>query len=112
MRTFEPSLNAALALAKHIVVVDSGSTDGTKELCVAHGITPIHRDWTTPVEQKTFAMSLCTQSPWILLLDSDETILEDLAHNIRAAIELIMSAREPSHCRQRTQCHINKSTWA
>jgi hypothetical protein len=103
MRTFEPSLNAALALAKHIVVVDSGSTDGTKELCVAHGITPIHRDWTTPVEQKTFAMSLCTQSPWILLLDSDETILEDLAHNIRAAIETATP--------QTNGFEVNRVTW-
>jgi glycosyltransferase involved in cell wall biosynthesis len=87
MRTIKRSLESALALSDHVVVVDSGSTDGTIDLCRDHGIETIHRDWTNPTEQKAFAMSFCKERPWVLLLDSDETVLEDLAPAIRKAIE-------------------------
>ena len=67
---------------RKVFVVDSGSTDGTIELCRDHGIETIHRDWTNPTEQKAFAMSFCKERPWVLLLDSDETVLEDHAGNL------------------------------
>ena len=86
MGTLKPSLEAALALSDHVVVVDSGSTDGTIEFCREHGIETIHRDWTNPTEQKAFAMSFCSERTWVLLLDSDETVLDDLAPEIRKAI--------------------------
>lgn len=86
MRTMERSLESALRLSSHVVVVDSGSTDGTIEHCRSLGVEPVHRDWTNPTEQKAFAMSFCSESTWLLLLDSDETVLDDLAPAIRAAL--------------------------
>ncbi|MDG2021184.1 MAG: glycosyltransferase family 2 protein [Phycisphaerales bacterium] len=86
MRTMPRALSAACALTKNIVVVDSGSTDGTIDLCRKHGIEPVHRDWTNPAEQKKFAMSLCSGTIWTLVLDSDEVVTEDLASEIRRAI--------------------------
>ena len=86
MRTIERSLRSALNLSGRIVAVDSGSTDGTKELCRELGVEVVHRDWTNPTEQKSFGMSLCADSPWTLVLDSDETIQDDLAESIRNAI--------------------------
>ena len=86
MRTLRRSLAAACSLSKRIVAVDSGSTDGTLELLGEHSVEVHHRDWTTTVEQKTFAMGHCAQSKWTLLLDSDETVNDDLAQAIRAAI--------------------------
>lgn len=86
MRTIERSLRSALALADRVVAVDSGSTDGTLELCRDLGVETVHRDWTTTAEQKGFAMSLCADSPWTLVLDSDETVQDDLAESIRSSI--------------------------
>jgi glycosyltransferase involved in cell wall biosynthesis len=86
MRTMPRALEAAQALSQNIVVVDSGATDGTLELCRRHGIEPIHRDWTTPAEQKRFALSFCSGTTWSLVLDSDETVLDELAASIRTAI--------------------------
>ena len=103
MRTLPESLEAARSLSKHIVVVDSGSTDGTIELCQSHGIEPTHRDWTTMVEQRSFAMSLCGETPWTLLLDSDETVLDELAVNIRQALAMATA--------QDTGFQVNRVVW-
>jgi len=86
MRTLERSLRSARALSDTIVAVDSGSTDGTLELCREMGVSTTHRDWTTTVEQKQFALSLCADSTWTLILDSDETIEDDLADSIRRVL--------------------------
>lgn len=86
MRTLERSLDASLALSGRVVVVDSGSTDGTLELCRERGVETVHRDWTTMAEQRAFAMSRCLDHPWVLVLDSDETVLDDLAGSIRTAL--------------------------
>ena len=87
MRTLERSLVGALALSRHIYVVDSGSTDGTIEFCRSHGIEPVHRDWTNTVEQKRFIMSFAAEHEWTLLLDSDESLEDDLADSIRESID-------------------------
>ena len=76
---------ASLAWCNEIVVVDSGSTDGTLEICARHGCRVVHRDWTGYVEQKAHALSLCSQ-PWILNLDADEEVSPEL----RAEIQTIL----------------------
>jgi glycosyltransferase involved in cell wall biosynthesis len=103
MKTFPSSLDAARMLSRQIVVVDSGSTDGTIEFCRDHGVNPQHRDWTTPTEQKGFAMSLCADAEWTLLLDSDETILEELGKSIRSNL-----AGADRTC---TGFELNRMTW-
>ena len=103
MRTIERSLESALTLSNRIVVVDSGSTDGTLELCRDRGAEVVHRDWTNPTEQKAFAMSFCTEQAWTLLLDSDETVLEDLADSIRSS----MANASPDE----SGFELNRVTW-
>jgi glycosyltransferase involved in cell wall biosynthesis len=103
MRTLPDSLHAALALSDDIVVVDSGSTDGTIEYCRSHGIEPHHRDWTTPTEQKGVAMERCGDAEWTLLLDSDETISTELSASIQANLS---NAPET-----RTGFELNRMTW-
>ena len=58
MRTIPASLDSIRALADTVVVLDSGSTDGTIEHFREHGIETVHRDFTNPTEQKAHAMSL------------------------------------------------------
>ena len=74
---------ASLAWCDEIVVVDSGSTDATMDLCAAAACRIAHRDWTGYVDQKAHALSLCTQ-PWILNLDADEEVSPELREEIRA----------------------------
>lgn len=80
------SLPRALRLSSRVIAVDSGSTDGTVEYCRELGVEVVHRDWTTMAEQRAFAMSLCSDSAWTLVLDSDESIEDDLASSIRTQL--------------------------
>ena len=65
-----------------VVVVDSGSTDGTLVLVEERArrgqpIRLVHQDWLGYARQKQFALDLATQD-WILSLDADEWIDDDL----------------------------------
>ena len=86
MRTMPRSLESIHGLVDRILVVDSGSTDGTIEFCQDHGAQVIHRDWTNFPEQKTFALECCSDAPWVLNLDSDEYLDEALATDIRSVL--------------------------
>jgi glycosyltransferase involved in cell wall biosynthesis len=68
--------------ASEIIVVDSGSTDGTVE--IARESTPkvIHHEFSDFATQKNFADSLAT-CDWILNLDADEICTDDLAQEIQ-----------------------------
>ena len=64
-------------LVREIVVVDSGSTDGTVALAEAAGARIITQPWLGHSAQKQVALDHCTQ-PWVLLLDCDEELSEKL----------------------------------
>jgi len=72
--------------ADEIVVVVSGSTDGTQAICKQMGAEVIFNEWSGYARQKQFAMD-CTKSEWILNLDADEEISVPLAKEIQYAIE-------------------------
>ena len=78
---------ASLSWCDEIVVVDSGSTDATLDICRSRGCRMAHRDWTGYVEQKAHALSLCTQ-PWILNLDADEEVSPELRDEILTMLGL------------------------
>ncbi len=84
-RTIGRTLDSVRGLAAEIVAVDSGSTDGTIALLEQAGARVIHSDWLGHVRTKQKALEACSQ-PWVLCLDSDESVLEDLAAAIRTAI--------------------------
>lgn len=93
MRTIERSLLAVRSIATRIVVVDSGSTDGTVERCKALGCEVFHRPWHghersgSLATQKQFGIDRIEHEGWILLLDSDEIPTPSLVESIRAAVE-------------------------
>ncbi|MCG3133097.1 MAG: hypothetical protein HMLKMBBP_00190 [Planctomycetes bacterium] len=67
------------------VVVDSHSTDRTRELAAAAGARVIERDWPGHVQQKNFALSEATHD-WVLCLDADERVSPELRASILAAL--------------------------
>jgi glycosyltransferase involved in cell wall biosynthesis len=87
MRTIERSIRSVQALARRIVVVDSGSTDGTQAACRALGADVHEQPWLGYARQKQRSIDLAGDSAWILLLDSDEIATPQLAESIRDALQ-------------------------
>lgn len=76
---------ASAAFADEVVIVDSGSTDGTLEL--ARRLTPrvIAREWPGYAAQKNFAAGEASHD-WILSIDADERLSPELAAEVRALL--------------------------
>jgi Glycosyltransferases involved in cell wall biogenesis len=67
--------------AKEIIVVINDCTDNTKEVAESFGATVIEHAWEGYAKQRNFAQS-CAHEAWILKLDADEVISEELKHSI------------------------------
>lgn len=68
-----------------IVAVDSGSTDDTIPMLREAGARVIESDWLGFVKTKNKALDACT-GEWVLALDSDESVVPELAEAIKQAI--------------------------
>lgn len=76
----------SVSFADEIIVVDSGSTDGTIAIARAHGARVIETpDWPGFGPQKNRALAAAT-GDWVLSLDADEWIEPPLAEEIRAVL--------------------------
>ena len=82
---------ASVRWAGEIVVVDSGSTDGTLEIARGFGARVFERPWPGFAEQKNFALAQCC-GKWILSLDADEELTPALAAEIHALLASATSA--------------------
>lgn len=70
-----------LAFCDEIVVVDSGSTDQTANVARAAGAKVLENSWPGYANQKNFAAAQAAND-WILSLDADEALSDDLAAEI------------------------------
>jgi len=80
----ESNIKAAcesLAWADEIVVVDSGSTDTTRQIAEARGARVITNPWPGFGAQKQFAVDQ-TKHEWIFSLDADERVSDELKRSI------------------------------
>ncbi|HSD39891.1 MAG TPA: glycosyltransferase family 2 protein [Rhodocyclaceae bacterium] len=82
--SLRPTLES-LAFCEEIVVVDSGSTDGTRELAESLGARVITEAWRGFGPQKQFAIDQALND-WVLCVDSDEIVSDDLRQNIEVAL--------------------------
>jgi glycosyltransferase involved in cell wall biosynthesis len=73
----------SVAWADEIVVVDSRSTDLTREIARECGARVIERDWPGFAAQKQFAAESATNE-WIFSLDADERVSDELRASILA----------------------------
>ena len=74
-------LLSVCGLADEIVVVDTGSTDGTIEIAKSYNAKVFNFEWVDDFsEARNYSLSHCT-GDWVLILDADEAI-DKLDHNI------------------------------
>ncbi len=83
---------AGLDWADEIVVLDSGSDDGTQELAARHGARVYHHEWMGGPRQKNYAASLAKHD-WIFFLEADEIISPELAQDIKRVLRNPMNER-------------------
>jgi glycosyltransferase involved in cell wall biosynthesis len=73
----------SVSFCDEIIVVDSHSTDATRELASALGARVIERDWPGYRSQKQFAVD-AARNDWVLCLDADERVTDELRVGIAA----------------------------
>lgn len=88
-------LNAVKDTVDEVIIVDSHSTDRTKEICLQNypDIKFYERKFNGYGEQKNYALSLCSKK-WVLFLDADEIPDEEMLRSIRNVI----SSGNAEHC--------------
>ncbi|MGO1462589.1 MAG: glycosyltransferase family 2 protein [Marinobacter sp.] len=77
------SLAKVVGWVDEIIVVDSGSVDKTREIAESIGARFVYNDWQGFACQKAYAASLC-RNDWVLDLDADEVLSDELVENIKA----------------------------
>jgi glycosyltransferase involved in cell wall biosynthesis len=80
------TIRAVRDLTDDLVVVDSGSTDGTQAAAEALGARVIFNPWPGYGPQKRFAEEQCRHT-WLLNLDADEVVPPALNREIRQLLE-------------------------
>jgi len=73
-------------VADDIIVVDSGSSDRTEAICKKKAVRFVYHKWEGYIEQKNFGNSLA-EFPYILSIDADEAVSEELGRSIAAVKE-------------------------
>jgi len=88
-----PRALASVSFAHELIVLDSGSTDGTQEIAESFGAKVFESpEWPGFGTQKNRALSKASQE-WVLSLDADEWIEADLAEEI---VQIVRSVARQS----------------
>lgn len=77
---------SSVRFADEVVIVDSGSTDRTEEIARSFGARFFSEEWKGFALQKNSAIDKCVGT-WVLSLDADEELTEQLQAEIRRMLE-------------------------
>lgn len=91
----------SVPFADEVVVVDDGSTDGTREIAARYTDKVFSRKLDRFGRQKQFAIEQAT-CDWILVLDADERVSEQLAESLWEVLESGASEVDGYLLRRRT----------
>jgi glycosyltransferase involved in cell wall biosynthesis len=80
-RNIERCLQSLNGVADEIIVLDSFSTDRTPQICEKHGVTFLQNAFDGHIQQKNRAINAASND-WILSLDADEALTEELKNSI------------------------------
>lgn len=81
------ALESLAPLGAKIVIVDSGSTDGTLDIARQHGCEVTANPFVSHAQQLNWAIdTLSITTPWIMRLDADERLTPELAREIPGAL--------------------------
>ncbi|MBL4589374.1 MAG: glycosyltransferase family 2 protein [Alphaproteobacteria bacterium] len=97
-------LESVKNLSDDIVIVDSGSTDGTLELVKKYTDRVYHKNWEGFGQQKVYGESLCRHD-WILNLDADEILLDDIRKSIKHVFDTPETERAGAYSIR--ICHVS-----
>lgn len=81
--TIGSCIDALLKVTDDVVVVDSGSDDGTRQICGAKSVRYFQKQWEGYSANKNFGNAQA-QHPYILSIDSDEVLDSELIESINA----------------------------
>ena len=96
-------LRSVTGWADAVHVVDSESTDATREIAERAGANVVIRPWLGYARQKNWALdNLPLKADWVFILDADEAILPELRD------ELLAIARRPVDEVREGGFHINR----
>lgn len=76
-------INSVREIADEIVVIDSFSTDRTKQICIENNVKVVEKPFLGFNEQKNFALLQATY-PLVLSLDADEALSPELITSVKA----------------------------
>ena len=81
-----PQCLASVAFADEVVVVDSGSSDGTEAVAARYGARVMTKEWLGYGRQKQYAVEQAAHD-WVLCLDADERVSPELAASVVRALQ-------------------------
>jgi len=100
----ELNLSACLASVKwsdDIVVFDSYSTDRSVELAKAAGARVVRRKFDNYAAQRNAALAVGYKYPWVLMVDADEVVPEDLHDEINENLRSVPEGIEMFRMRRK-----------
>jgi glycosyltransferase involved in cell wall biosynthesis len=80
-----PAALATVGWADEVLVVDTGSTDGTQEFARQAGVRVVETPWEGYVASRNRGLALATHD-WVFFIDADERVTEALRDEIRECL--------------------------
>lgn len=86
-RVLGACLESIADVVDEVVLVDTGSVDGTREIAAAHGARVIRHDWSGDFAEARNVGLDAARGEWILYIDADERLLGAERERVRALLQ-------------------------